>query len=68
MPFSGPAVPYLHRLESEFFEIAGEAQLRMQIERGLTLIERYLAGHAEFAAWCRANPPQFADQGYPPDA
>jgi hypothetical protein len=53
---------------AEFLETAGEAQLRMQIEHGLTLIERYLAGHAEFAAWCRANPSQLAEDRRPPDA
>ena len=52
---------------AEFLEAAGEAQLRMQIERGLTLIERYLAGHAEFAAWCRANLPHLAEERRPPD-
>lgn len=52
---------------AELLEAAAQAQVRMQIERGLTLIERYLAGHAEFAAWCRANLPDLADERRPPD-
>jgi hypothetical protein len=52
---------------AEFLEAAGEAQLRMQIERGFILIERYLAGHAEFAAWCRVNLSHLAEDRRPPD-
>lgn len=46
----------------ELIEAAGEAQLRMQIEHCICLIERYLAGHADFAAWCRANLQTLADE------
>lgn len=51
-----PAPPHPpHRDLTQILGAAGEAQTRMRVDRGLTLLERYLAAHAAFLAWCRAN-------------